>query len=72
MPDSEKIKVIADGKPGFITEWKTITLTKGGVSIKIDNEDFREILEVLGGKKEICQTEEMDGYYPEKIFVWNK
>ena len=65
------IQVTAVIHPSKFESLETLVLTKNKIQLELTYEDWKEIQAVLQGKRKRVSSEEMDGYYPKTIIVFN-
>lgn len=65
------IQVAATYKAGFGLELDRVYLKNDNGEIDIDAEQWKEIQDVMNGKREKAFSEEFDGYTPKTASFWN-
>jgi hypothetical protein len=65
------VQVTAVTHPGKFQHLETLILTKDGVKLELTQLEWEEIQSTLNGKREVLASEELDGYYPRTMFLFN-
>ena len=72
MKNKSNVKVWAILNTGFEVKWDRVSIEKDGVTLVLNDADFREISDTLNGKrKKLPIGREMESYHPDRMIMFN-